>query len=71
MPPLLQETCSMPGCEAWAIGDLDGTPYCADCCELVLDRLEAVMAYPDLRETLPALEYVPPAPDDGAGLPHH
>ena len=53
--------CKLPRCLELADGWLAGSgpwsgPYCFDCLELVLERMEAVTLAPSLAQTLPRLE---------------
>ncbi len=43
-------------CDQWADGLLDGRPLCADCCDRLLDRTEALAINPAMQDTLPGLD---------------
>lgn len=47
--------CRLRPCEAMAECLLDEEPYCLDCADLIVERLNAIGDRPDLRKYLPAL----------------
>lgn len=47
--------CQLPGCDARAECILDGSAFCLDCAERVLDRREAIALNPRMRSQFPEL----------------
>jgi hypothetical protein len=55
--PLAPDAICIMRCARLAELLVDGEPYCIDCADEWLDRMQAIEIYPALRESLPQLGY--------------